>query len=68
MWLHGNTGEPIVSSQITVNKDSPYQKILSQMETIASIYGAKKRAIVREVSWSRETEEIETGKAVLAPS
>jgi hypothetical protein len=49
MWLHGNTREPIVSSQNTVNKDSPYKKILSQMETIASICGAKKRAIVRGI-------------------
>jgi hypothetical protein len=33
----------------TVNKDSPHPKILSQMETIAFICGAKKRAIVRGI-------------------
>ena len=49
MWLHGNTGEPIVSSKDTENEDCPYQKILSRMETVASICGAKKRAIVRGI-------------------
>ena len=26
MWLHGNTGEPIVSAKNTVKEDWPYQK------------------------------------------
>ncbi|HZK95652.1 MAG TPA: hypothetical protein VFC67_15710 [Prolixibacteraceae bacterium] len=44
------TRESLLSPQKnTVNKDSPYQKILSLMETIASICGAKKRAIVRGI-------------------
>src|SRR5659263_402145 len=43
------TRESLLSPQKnTVDKDSPYQKILSLMETIASICGAKKRALVNE--------------------
>jgi hypothetical protein len=50
MWLHGNTGEPIVSTKDTVNKDSPYQKILFRVETVASICEAKKSAIVSGIT------------------
>lgn len=50
MWLHGNTGEPIVSTKDTVNKDSPYQKILFRVETVASICEAKESAIVSGIT------------------
>lgn len=65
-WMHGNTGEPPASTQITVKRDIPFNKSPIAGGSYRHLQMSKEKCDIGVVSLTRETEGDEKSEGSLS--